>query len=105
MIIPKLFCAACLLLLISVAASAQSKPKPLQKETDSSFAGRAATIVIGSAAKAGWETTKFAAKRIAKPVAKTLIVKGGPKAAIFMLKSSGMGAKYLLPWAIKLSLL
>ena len=62
-------------------------------------------IIVGTAAKAGWEITKFAAVRVAKPAAKTLIVRGAPRAAVYVLKSTGLTAKYLLPFAIKLSLL
>ena len=60
--------------------------------------GRVAVIVVGSAAKATWVTTKFAAKHVAKPVA----VKIAPHAAGFVLKKTAI---YLLPIAIKLSLL
>jgi hypothetical protein len=62
-------------------------------------------IIVGSAARAGWKITKFTTVRIAKPIAKTLVVRGAPKATLFVLKSTGVGAKYLLPWAVKLSVL
>ena len=61
-------------------------------------AGTAAVVVVRSAAKAGWWTTKFAANHVAKPV----IVKAAPAAGKYALKQS---AKYLLPFAVKLSIL
>ena len=88
------------LLCLAGSMSGQSKHKSYNSD-----GGNAAIVVIGSAAKVGWATTKFTAKHVAKPVAKTLLVKGGPKAARFMLKSSGFGAKHLLPIAVKLALL
>jgi hypothetical protein len=62
--------------------------------------GKATVIVVGSAAKIVWATTKFSAKYIAEPAA----VKVAPKIAIATLKTSGIAAKYLLPFAVKLSL-
>ena len=95
-----LFVAFIVVLCLAGSTNGQSKQKPQDPD------GRnPAIVVIGSAAKVGWVTTKFAAKHVAKPVAKTLLVKGGPKAAKFMLKSSGFGAKHLLPIAVKLALL
>lgn len=67
---------------------------------------RAAVIVVGSAAKMTWATTKFVAKDMAKPVflsvAKPMVTKAAPKMAKFALKKS---YKYLLPLAVKLSVL
>jgi hypothetical protein len=94
-----LFCACVFLFSTSGHAQASAPVKILRG------GGKAAVIVVGSAAKVSWEFTKFAAGRVAKPVAKAIIVKGAPKAAMFMLKSTGLGAKYALPWVVKLSLL
>jgi hypothetical protein len=68
-------------------------------------AAKVPVIVVGSAAKAGWEITKFTAVRVAKPAAKALIVKATPRATVFLLKNTGVTAKYLLPLAVKLSVL
>ena len=67
--------------------------------------GKAGVIVVGSAGKVGWEVTKFTTTHVAKPTAKELLVDGAPKAAVLMLKTAGIGAKYVLPMALKLSLL
>src|SRR5690349_19689364 len=101
---------ALVLLIICGAAYGQSKRSgPVDTGSMTSTllkgTGKAATLGVGSAAKVGWENAKVAAGRVAKPVAKELILNGAPKAAVFVLKSSGLGAKYLLPWAVKLSLL
>jgi hypothetical protein len=64
--------------------------------------GKAAVIVVGSAAKATWSVTKFTVKTILKPVAKTLFTKTAPSAGKFVVKKS---AKHLLPVAIKLAAL
>lgn len=60
--------------------------------------GKAAVIVVGSAGKVVWATTKFAAKRVAKPI----LVKAAPAVGKFIIKKS---AKHLLPLAVKLSIL
>lgn len=67
--------------------------------------GKTGVIVIGSAAKVTWTTTKFTAKRVAKPVAKTVFLKAAPRITIFALKRSGTAAKHLTPIAVKLALL
>ena len=59
-------------------------------------------IVVGSAAKVAWGVTKFTAKHVVKPIAKTLFVRAAPTAGKFALKKS---AKYLLPFVAKLSVL
>ena len=60
--------------------------------------GRAAVIVVGSAGKIAWGTTKFVARSVAKPI----LLTAAPAAGKFALKKS---AKYILPLAVKLSLL
>ncbi len=73
-------------------------------------------IIVGTAAKAGWEVTKFSTKvgwevtkfgtkRVAAPIAKAVLVKGAPKAGLYLVKNTAMGAKYALPLALKLSIL
>lgn len=91
------------LLVFAAAANAQSKPKVVEKrDRDSS---NIAVVIVGSAAKAAWVTTKFVAKDIAKPVAKTVLLKAAPKLTIFALKSAPVIAKRVLPIALKLAVL
>ena len=59
-------------------------------------------IIVGTAAKAAWGTTKFAAKHVAKPVAKTIFLKAAPAVSKFVIKKS---AKHLLPMAVKIAAL
>ena len=62
-------------------------------------------IIVGSAAKAGWEITKFGTKHVAAPMAKALFVHAAPKAGMYMLKNTALGVKYGVPLALKLSIL
>lgn len=68
--------------------------------------GKVAVIVVGSAAKIVYKTTKFVAKDLAKPIVvsvlKPVATKTIPAVAKFALKKS---VKYLLPFAARLSLL
>jgi len=107
----RLFAGCACLLVFAVSSAAQTNSQPKHDDDRSTTAqilggtGKVAVVVVGSAAKIGWEVTKFTAAYAAKPVAKTLLVKGAPKAAVLMLKTGGLGAKYLLPLALKLSVL
>jgi hypothetical protein len=101
---------ACTLFTVSAAYTQDNKPKTSANTGSASTvllraAAKVPVIVIGSAAKAGWEITKFTAVRVAKPTAKALIVKATPRATVFLLKNTGVTAKYLLPLALKLSIL
>ncbi len=96
---------------LNVAANAQKQPT---RKDDSGgdiassvlkTTGKVPIVIVGSAAKAGWAVTKFTATRVAAPMAKTLIVKGTPKAAQLMLKTTEFGIKRALPLVVKLSLL
>lgn len=60
--------------------------------------GKAAVIVVGTAAKVAWGTTKIVGNYVAKPI----LLKAVPAVAKFALKKS---LKYVLPFAIKLSVL
>lgn len=94
-----IFVCACVLA-VSVAASAQRAKNvgvTLLKDT-----GKAAVIVVGSAAKATWAVTKVATKTTVKPVAKTLFIRAAPAGGKFVLKTS---AKYLMPVAVKFAAL
>ena len=84
----------------SFAANAQKVSNVAKKNVEQSGSavmkdtGNAAVVLVGSAAKATWWTTKFAAKHVAKP----LVVKMAPQAAKYAWKQ-------LLPLAVKLSVL
>ncbi len=100
------------MLTLSIAVDAQAKKKPVPKQGDStasSFlngAGKVGVVVVGSAGKIAWGTTKFVLKDMAVPVvtglAKPMATKMAPAMTKFALKNS---AKYLLPLALKLSIL
>jgi hypothetical protein len=99
--------AVCLIALTAYGQQTRSRSAAAQSSFAGSLAsgtGRAAVVVVRSAAKMSWETTKFTAKHVAAPTAKTVVLKIAPKAAVFTIKKTGITAKYLLPLAVKLSL-
>ena len=87
----------------SVPANKQNQPA---RVAPSNGSGNVAVVIIGSAAKIAWGTTKFMVGDVAAPVAKSvlkpIVVHAAPAVAKFALKKS---AKYLLPLALKLSIL
>ena len=95
---------------ISSSALAQSTKKGASRQDASvasavlSGAGKVGIVVVGSAAKIAWGTTKFVLKDVAVPVvvglAKPVVTKMAPAMTKFAIKNS---AKYLLPIALKLS--
>jgi hypothetical protein len=106
--LPKFTLVVCACLFMFCATASAQQPAKGSNTSDGGAAsslmkdgGEATVIVVGSAAKAGWAMTKFGAKYIAEPVA----VKVALKIAITTLRTSGIAAKYLLPFAVKLSLL
>jgi hypothetical protein len=84
-----------------MAMNAQSPKVVRTASQQGNGAARIPVVIVGSAAKATWITTKFTAKYLVAPVAKTLFVKATPTLTKFALKN---GVKYLLPFAVKLSL-
>jgi len=103
-----LFVGVCMLA-VHIAANAQESTN---HSSGGSVAGilakttvKVPVIIVGSAAKAGWEVTKFGTKHVAAPIAKALFVRAAPKAGIYMLKNTALGIKYGLPLALKLSIL
>lgn len=99
------------ILFLCLGAHSQTKAKTSANKQDDSAgvlngAGKVGVVVIGSAAKIAWGTTKFIAKDVAVPVAtevvKPVALKAAPAIAKFAIKNS---AKYLLPLALKLSIL
>lgn len=104
-IIPKVVAAMCALMLLSCACYSQSRSLPRDNSTISTVAtgaGKAAVIVVGSAAKLAWGTTKVAGKYVIKPAARIVFTKAAPAIGKFAIRKS---AKYLLPMAMKLSVL
>src|SRR5436190_22012101 len=101
------------ILFLCLGAHAQTKAKTSDKKQGDSVAvavlngaGKVGVVVIGSAAKVACGTTKFIAKDVAVPVAtevlKPVALKAVPAMAKFAIQNS---AKYLLPLALKLSVL
>ena len=74
-----------------------------QKKAEAS--SNVAVVIVSSAAKAVWVTTKFTAKHVVKPVLKTVFVKVLPKMTVYALKKSPVIARKLTPTAIKLALM
>lgn len=79
----------------------EAKASPNNGNPALNAAGSVAMIVVKSAGRAAWATTKFTASEIAKP----LVVKVTPMAAKFALKASGVAIKRLVPYALKLAIL
>lgn len=98
---------ACVVALVTGASSAAySQARNVDEggppaRSTSAGGAKVPLIVVGSAAKATWVTTKFTTKHVAAPVAKAAFVQATPAIGKFALKN---GAKYLLPFAMKLSL-
>ena len=67
--------------------------------------GKVAVVVVGSAAKAAWVTTRFVVRDVAGNFVKGLLLKAAPKVAIYALKKSPKIAVKVLPHAVKLALL
>lgn len=113
-----------LVLLLAAVGSAQSGPQLAEKESGKSkptstsvksggnpvlnVAGKVSVVIIKSAAKTAWETTKFAAKDVAKPIivgiAKPLLLKATPQITMFALKLTGNSLKKGIPIATKLGM-
>lgn len=72
------------------------------------LAEKVTVVIIRSAAKTAWETTKFAAKDVAKPIivgiAKPLLLKATPQITMFALKLTGNSLKKGIPIATKLGM-
>jgi hypothetical protein len=63
--------------------------------------GKISYIVVKESAKIAWKTTKFTAGEVAAPVAKAIVVKAAPKAAIFIVKrGTPIAAKLLLKYVM-----
>ena len=93
----------CAFAFIAVPACAQGKTKTdLNPGSIAKGTGKAAVIVVGSAAKVAWGVTKLTGKYVVLPVAKTVFLKAAPAIGKFAFKKS---LKYVAPTALKLSAL
>jgi|CXWL01.1.fsa_nt_gi hypothetical protein len=100
-------CAVVLVLAFGAyAQNSKNEVKSNQSGTSAaSIPGKVAVIVVGTAAKVAWATTKFVAKDVAGPIAKTVFLKAAPKLTLYVLKKSPKIAAKLAPRALKLALL
>lgn len=104
------FLACAFVFLLNIVASGQSSDRAEAGDTSkgasvAAVPGKVGVFVVRSVAKGAWATTKFVAKDVAKPVAKTIFLKAAPKLAIYTLKRTPAVAKKALPVAVKLALL
>ena len=101
----KIFCVV--LIALSTVGLGQSVKKEANDVTAKkgnfvlNMTGKVAVIIVKSAAKTAWVTTKFAAKDLAKPILFKLL----PIVTKFTLRATGVAAKRLLPHAAKLAIL
>ena len=91
----------------TLAANAQLK-KTAEKKGETNLAGsiisgtgNVAVVIVKSAAKSVWVTSKFVGKNVAWPVAKTALVKVPQKAALYGLKTVGFSLRKGIPMAGK----
>lgn len=104
MFIIRALCVGACVIALSIISSAQTVTAKSTVKHDNvgvtvlKGTGKAAVIVVGSAAKIAWGTTKIVGNYVAKPI----LLKAVPAVAKFALKRS---LKYALPYAIKLSVL
>jgi hypothetical protein len=105
--LPDILIVVCLILLIfSASALSQERERQYMKAgAVARAAGKVTVVVVGTAAKGAWVTTKFAARHGAKPVARIVMKKAIPAAAKIAVDTAGEGVKRGLPIAVKLALL
>ena len=97
----KLLLTLCAVLLLALSANAQDRSKNENRQNGSG----PVVIIVKSAAKVAWVATKVVVKDIAKPVAKAILLKAAPKLTLFVLKSTPIVAKHVLPRVVRLALL
>lgn len=110
LLLSTVYLAVCIFAFIASASGQQSTKEPRADDDNVvenvlEATGKATIVVVRSAGKVAWGTTKFTAKNVAKPVAKTVVLKAAPKITVFTLKSAGTAGKHLAPIAVKLALL
>jgi hypothetical protein len=91
-----LFCAS------MAAAQSRDERKASDASSLASASGTVAVIVVKSAARATWATTKFAAKDVAKPIAVHVV---GPFLFKLVPKATVFAAKQAAPYAARLAAL
>lgn len=95
--------------LLAFGAYAQKSKNEIRSDRSGTSAasvpGKVAVIVVGTAAKVVWATTKFVAKDVAGPIAKAVFLKAAPKLTLYVLKKSPKITAKLAPTALKLALL
>lgn len=97
------------LLALTITVSAQKKAVAADPdeqsvvETALDLTGKATVIVVGTAAKAAWKTTKFTAVEVGKPAVKALLLKAAPKVTMFFVKLTGKGIQKGFPVVQKLA--
>ncbi|MFT3745513.1 MAG: hypothetical protein QM785_14625 [Pyrinomonadaceae bacterium] len=95
---------------LAAGASGQAK-KASDKNSGGSLAasvaagtGKVAVVIVGSAAKSAWVTTKFVTKHAVWPVAKTALMTVPKQTAVLGLKTAGFSLKKGIPAAGKVGL-
>lgn len=92
-----------------ITANAQQKKAPSDRNALASSSATVGVILVRSAGKAAWKTTKFVAKDVARRAAvsilKPFVLKVVPQAAKLGLRYGGTAAKTFLPHAWKVALL
>lgn len=100
----------CIFAFTAVASAQRSSSSKSDSviSTIANGAGKVTVVVVGSAAKVAWATTKIAAKDVAKPllvsVAKPLLLKATPAISGYALKLTGQAMKKAVPFAAKLGM-
>lgn len=103
-LILRLVAVSACLILFSIVSSGQKLHTHSQDDSASigitvmRGTGRTAVIVVRSAAKVAWKTTKLTGRYVAKPI----LLKAAPAAGKYLIKTS---AKHLLPFVVKMSVL
>ena len=92
----------CALLLFSCAVMGQSRQPAKHDRNVRSGGSNPAIVIVSSAAKGTWAVTAFTAKTVAKPLAKTVLLKVTPAVSKFVLKNA---AKQAIPLMVRLSVL
>jgi hypothetical protein len=92
----------CVVFLFSVAVIGQGHGRQYTSPKGRPQAPNPGVAVVTSAAKGTWAVTKFTTNMIAKPVAKTILLRATPAISKFVLKNA---AREALPLIVKLSVL
>jgi hypothetical protein len=94
-------CLACICANAQDASTTANKP-PSSGSSAAATAAKVPLVIVGSAAKGTWVTTKFTTKYLVAPVAKEVFLEVTPAVAKFAAKNA---LKYVLPIAAKWAIL